>query len=118
MACALLKTVVADLDSNVARRQAALGYFVALTHIAHETMAARCAEIGEDLESYLQRISLPAAETHGNEIEAYALEDYVDALIAERLATEPQLLTHAAEVLRSPDSRSRNCGGRFRGSAL
>jgi hypothetical protein len=46
------------------------------------------------------RISLPAAETHGNEIEADALEDYVDALIAERLATEPQLLTHAAEALR------------------
>jgi len=94
------ETVVADLDSNVARRQAALGYLVALTYIAHETMAARCAEIGEDLESYLQRISLPAAETHGNEIEADALEDYVDALIAERLATEPQLLTHAAEALR------------------
>src|ERR1035441_9278654 len=44
--------------------------------------------------------SLPAAETHGNEIEADALEDYVDALIAERLATEPLLLTHAAEALR------------------
>ncbi len=94
------ETVVADLDANVVRRQAALGYLIALTHIAHETIAARCAEIGEDVASYLQRISLPAAETHGNEIEADALEDYVDALIAERLAAEPLLLTHAAEALR------------------
>ena len=51
--------------------------------------------------SYLQRSSLPAAEAHGNKIEAEALEDYVDALIAGRLATEPLLLTHAAEALRS-----------------
>lgn len=84
----------------VVQRQAALSYLIALTYIAHETIAARCAEIGEDMVSYLQRISLPAAETHGNEIEADALEDYVDALIAERLATEPLLLTHAAEALR------------------
>ncbi len=94
------ETVVADLDANVVRRQDALSYLIALTQIAHETIAARCAEIGEDLAGYLQRISLPAAETHGNEIEADALEDYVDALIAKRLATEPLLLTHAAEALR------------------
>jgi hypothetical protein len=62
--------------------------------------AARCAEIGEDVVSYLRRISLPAAETDGNEIEADAVEDYVDALITERLAAEPLLLTRAAEALR------------------
>ena len=94
------ETVVADLDANLVQRQAALGYLISLTRIAHAAIAARCAEIGEDVVSYLRRISLPAAETHGNEIEADALEDYVDALIAERLATEPLLLTHAAEALR------------------
>jgi hypothetical protein len=94
------ETAVADLDANLVQRQAALGYLISLTRIAHAAIAARCAEIGEDVVSYLRRISLPAAETHGNEIEADALEDYVDALIAERLATEPLLLTHAAEALR------------------
>lgn len=94
------ETVVTDLDANVGQRQAALSYLIALARIAHETIAARCAEIGEDVVSYLQRISLPAAEAHGNEIEADVLEDYVDALIAERLVTEPLLLTHAAEALR------------------
>jgi hypothetical protein len=94
------ETVVADLDANLVQRQAALSYLIALTQIAHETVAARCTEIGEDVVSYLQRISLPAAEMHGNEIEADALEDYVDALIAERLAAEPMLLAHAAEALR------------------
>jgi hypothetical protein len=92
--------VVADLDANLVQRQAAVGYLIALTQIAHETVTARCTEIGEDVVSYLQRISLPAAEMHGNEIEADALEDYVDALIAERLAAEPLLLAHAAEALR------------------
>jgi hypothetical protein len=61
------------------------------------TIAARCAEIGEDIVSYLRRISLPVAATHGNEIEADAVEDYVDALMAERLTAEPLLLTRAAE---------------------
>jgi hypothetical protein len=93
-------TVVADLDANLGEGQTGLSYVIALSQIAHATIAARCAEIGEDVVSYLQRISLPAAEAHGNEIEAEALEDYVDALISERLATEPLLLTHAAEVLR------------------
>jgi hypothetical protein len=49
---------------------------------------------------YLQRISLPAAEAHGNEIEADTLEDYVDALMGQRLASEPLLLARAAEALR------------------
>jgi hypothetical protein len=93
------ETVVADLDANLG--QAGLSYVLALSQIAHATIAARCAELGEDVISYLQRISLPAAEAHGNEIEAEALEDYVGALISGRLATEPLLLTHAAEALRS-----------------
>ena len=95
------ETVAADLDANLGKGQAGLSYVIALSQIAHATIAARCAEIGEDVASYLQRISLPAAEEHGNEIEAEALEDYVDALISERLAAEPLLLTHAAEALRS-----------------
>lgn len=94
------ETVVADLDANVAQRQAAVSYLIALTHIAHETIAARCAEVGEDVAGYLQRISLPAAEMHGNQIEADVLDDYVDALMAERLSAEPLLLTHVAEALR------------------
>jgi hypothetical protein len=101
------EAVAADLDANLVHRQAALSYLIALTQIAHDAVAARCplpaarcAEIGEDVVSYLRRISLPAAETDGNEIEADAVEDYVDALITERLAAEPLLLTRAAEALR------------------
>lgn len=94
------EAVVADLDANLVQRQAAFSYLIALTQIAHDAMAARCAKIGEDIVSYLRRISLPIAETHGNEIEADAVEDYVDALMAERLTAEPLLLTRAAEALR------------------
>jgi hypothetical protein len=93
------ETVVADLDANLG--QAGLTYVLALSQIAHATITARCAEIGEDVIGYLQRISLPPAEAHGNEIEAEAAEDYVATLISGRLATEPLLLTHAAEALRS-----------------
>lgn len=95
------ETVVADLDANLGQRQAGPGYVIALSQIAHATIAARCTETGEDVASYLQQISLPAAAAHGNEIEAEALEDYIDALISARLATEPLLLTHAAQALRS-----------------
>ena len=95
------ETVVADLDANLGHGQVGLGYVIALSQIAHATIAARCTEIGEDVASYLQRISLPVAEAHGNEIEAEALEDYVDALISARLAAEPLLLMHSAEALRS-----------------
>jgi hypothetical protein len=94
------ETVAANLDANLEHGQAAVSYLIALTQIAREVIRARCAEIGEDVISYLQRISLPAAEIHGNEIEANAVDDYVGALIAERLATEPLLLAHAAEALR------------------
>jgi hypothetical protein len=94
------EAVVADLDANLVQRQAAPSYLIALTQIAHDVIAARCAEIGEDVVSYLRRISLSAAETHGNEIEAAAVEDYIDALMAERLTAEPLLLTRAAGALR------------------
>jgi hypothetical protein len=93
------ETVVGDLNANLGGGDAA-SYLVALTRIARETVAARCAESGEDVIRYLQRISLPAAEAHGNEIEADALEDYVGALMGQRLASEPLLLTRAAEALR------------------
>jgi hypothetical protein len=93
-------TVAADLDANLGERRTAASYLTALTQIAHETVAARCAETGEGVVSYLQRISLPAAEAHGNEIDADAVERYVGALIDQRLADEPMLLTRAAEALR------------------
>ncbi len=94
------ETVAADLDANLGERHAAASYLIALTWIAHETVAARCAETGENVVRYLQRISLPTAEAHGNEIGADAVEDYVGALIDQRLADEPLLLTRTAEALR------------------
>jgi hypothetical protein len=94
------ETVAADLDANLGEWHTAASYLIALTRIARETVAARCAETGEDVVRYLQRISLPAAEAHGNEIDANAVEDYVGALIGQRLADEPLLLTRTAEALR------------------
>lgn len=94
------ETVAADLDSNLGEGPAAASYLIALTRIARETAAARCAESGEDVIRYLQRISLPAAGAHGNEIDADALEDYVDALMGQRPASEPLLPARAAEALR------------------
>lgn len=110
------ETVTADLDANLGERHTAASYLIALTRIAHETVAARCAETGENVVRYLQRISLPAAEAHGNEIDADAVEDYVGALIDQRLADEPLLLTRTAEALRRgtatlPD----DCAVEFRG---
>jgi hypothetical protein len=93
------EALIPNMDANIRHRQAALSYLIALAQIAHQVIVARCIELGEDVAGYLQRISLPAAEAHGCEIEADALEDYVDALIAERLANEPLLLTRAAEAL-------------------
>jgi hypothetical protein len=93
------ETVAEDLDANLAEPRTAASYLIALTRIARETVAARCAETGENVVRYLQRISLPAAEAHGNEIDANAIEDYVAALIDQRLADEPLLLTHTAKAL-------------------
>jgi hypothetical protein len=94
------EAVAADLDANLGEQDAAASYLIALTRIAHEMVAARCAEPGEDVVRYLQQISLPADEAHGNEIYADAVEDYVGALIDQRLADEPLLLTRTAEALR------------------
>lgn len=94
------ETVAADLDANLVPGPAAISYLIALTQIAHKTITARCAETGEDVASYLRRESLPAAETHGNEIDADTVENYVGALIGDRLAAEPILPTRAAEALR------------------
>jgi hypothetical protein len=94
------EAVVPDLDVNTRQRQAALSYLGALAQIAHDVIVARCVELDEDVATYLQRVSLTAAEAHSCEIDADAVEDYVDALIAERLANEPMLLTRAAEALR------------------
>jgi hypothetical protein len=46
------ETVAADLDANLGERHTATSYLIALTRIAHETVAARCAETGEDVVSY------------------------------------------------------------------
>lgn len=94
------ETVASDLDANLGDQHTAASYLTALTRIAHETVAARCAETGEDVVAYLRQITLPAAEAHGNEIDADSVEDYVGALIDQRLASEPLLLTRTAEALR------------------
>ena len=93
-------TVTADLDANLGPGPASCRYLIALTQIAHEMITAHCAETGEDVSSYLQRVSLPAAGAHGNAIDAHAVEDYVGALIGDRLAAEPLLLNVAAQALR------------------
>ena len=93
-------TVTADLDANLGPGPASCSYLIALTQITHEMITAHCAETGEDVASYLQRVSLPAAQAHGNAIDADAAGDYIGALIGERLAAEPLLLNVAAEALR------------------
>jgi hypothetical protein len=93
-------TVTADLDANLGPGPSSCSYLIALAQIAHEMITARCAETGEDVAGYLRRVSLPAAEAHGNAIDADAVEDYVGALIGDRLAAEPLLLNMAAEALR------------------
>jgi hypothetical protein len=94
------ETVAPDLDANLGDRHTAPSYLTALTRVAHEAVAARCAETGEDVAAYLRRISLPAAGAHGNEIGAGSVEDYVGALTGQRLASEPLLLPRTAEALR------------------
>ena len=93
-------TVTADLDANLGPGPASCSYLIALTQIAHEMITAHCADTGEDVASYLQRVSLPAAGAPGNAIDADAAGDYAGALIGDRLAAEPLLLTVAAQALR------------------
>jgi hypothetical protein len=93
-------TVTADLDASLGPGPASRSYLIALTQIAHEMITADCAETGEDVAGYLQRVSLPAARAHGNAIDAGAAGDYAGALIGDRLAAEPLLLNEAAQALR------------------
>ena len=93
-------TVTADLDASPGPGPASGRYLIALTQIAHEMITAHCDQTGEDLASYLQRVSLPAAGAHGNAIDAGAAGDYAGALIGDRLAAEPRLLNVAAQALR------------------
>ena len=93
-------TVTADLDASPGPGPASGRYLIALTRIAHEMITARCAETGEDVASYLQRVSLPAAGAHGNAIDAGAAGDYAGALTGGRLAAGPRLLNMAAQALR------------------
>ena len=92
--------VTADLDANLGPGPASCSYLIALTQIAHQMITAHCAETGEDVASYLQRVSLPAAGAHGNAIDADAVGGYVGVLIGGRLAAEPLLLNVAAQALR------------------
>jgi hypothetical protein len=92
-----------DLVGNLGLGLVSISYLVALTQIAHQAISTRCAEAGEDVGVYLRRVSLPAAEEHGNEIEADAVEDYVGALIDNRLSGEPRLLADVAAALRRGD---------------
>ena len=86
----------------------------ALTQIAHEMITAHCAETGEDVASYLRRVSLPAAGAHGNAIDADAAEGYVGALIGDRLGAEPLLLNVAAQALRRTLALADQDAGEFR----
>ena len=63
-------------------------------------ITAHCDQTGQDVASYLQRVSLPAAGAHGNAIDADAAGDYAGALIGDRLAAGPLLLNVAARALR------------------
>ena len=63
-------------------------------------ITARCDQTGEDVASYLQRVSLPAAGAHGNAIDVDAAGDYIGALTGDRLAAGPLLLNAAAQALR------------------
>ena len=93
-------TLTAGLDANLGPGPASCRYLIALTQIAHEMITAHCAETGEDVASYLQRVSLPAAGAHGNTIDADTAGGYAGALIGDRLAAEPLLLNVAAQALR------------------
>ena len=93
-------TVTAGLDASPGPGPASGSYLIALARIAHEMITARCDQTGEDVASYLQRVSLPAAGAHGSAIDAGAAGDYAGALIGDRLAAGPLLLNTAAQALR------------------
>jgi hypothetical protein len=93
-------TVTADLDASPGPGPASGSYLIALTRIAHEMITAHCDQTGEDVASYLQRVSLPAAGAHGNAIDADTAEDYAGALTGDRLAAGPRLPNVAAQASR------------------
>lgn len=92
-----------DLAENLADQLGAslatISYLIALVQLAHQAVATRCDSLGEDVTSYIREISLPSAEAHGNEIDADDVDEYIVALIDDRLAAEPQLLARAAKAL-------------------
>ena len=93
--------MTADPGASPGPGPASGSYLIALTRIAHEMITAHCDQTGEDVASYLQRVSLPAAGAHGNAIDADAAGDYAGALTGGRLAAEPLLLLNvAAQALR------------------
>lgn len=58
----------------------------------------RRTKTGESITGYLQRASLPVAEARGNEIDPDDLNEYIIALINNRLDAEPRILKHAAAL--------------------
>lgn len=88
-----------NLASQLGAGLTAISYLIALVQLAHQAVVTRCDEFGEDVASYIREVSLPAAEAHGNEIDADAVDEYMMALIDDRLAAEPQLLDRAAQNL-------------------
>ena len=87
------------LTSNLGSGLTAVSYLIALTQLAHQVLVARCDETGEDVVAHLRDMALPAAMDHGNDIDADDADEYVLALIAERLDTHPGLLTRAAAAI-------------------
>jgi hypothetical protein len=88
-----------NLADQLGASLATISYLNALVELAHQAVATRCGSLGEDVASYIREISLPPAEAHGNEIDADDVDEYIVALIDDRLAAEPQLLARAAKTL-------------------
>ncbi|HEX5407985.1 MAG TPA: hypothetical protein VFX16_37450 [Pseudonocardiaceae bacterium] len=88
-----------DLADQLGADLATISYLVALVQLAHQAAATRCGSAGEEVASYIRELSLSPAEAHGNDIDADDVDEYIVALIDDRLAAEPQLLTHAAQTL-------------------
>lgn len=87
------------LTTNLGTGPTAVSYLIALTQLAHQVLIARCEQTGEDVVEHLRDMALPAAMDHGNDIDADDADEYVLALIAERLDTHPGLLTGAAAAI-------------------
>jgi hypothetical protein len=88
-----------DLAAQLGAGRATVSYLVALVQLAHHAVTTRCEDAGEDVASYIQKLSLPPAEAHGNDIDADDVDEYIVALIDHRLTAEPLLLTRAAQTL-------------------